>query len=110
MDGLRTAAESCRWRVGQYVVMPDHIHFLCAPRDRDGSLSAFVGWYKAWVTREAWRLGVQGRLWQPEFFDHLLRSALLYQQKWEYVRLNPVRAGLVQAPDEWPYSGQVDAL
>jgi hypothetical protein len=62
------------------------------------------------VTRQAWRLGVQGRLWQPEFFDHLLRSALSYQQKWEYVRLNPARAGLVQAPDDWPYLGQVDAL
>ena len=34
-------------------------------------------------------------LWQPGFFDHLLRNDESYAQKWEYVRENPVRAGLV---------------
>ena len=35
------------------------------------------------------------QLWQPGFFDHLLRNDESYSQKWEYVRENPVRAGLV---------------
>ena len=34
-------------------------------------------------------------LWQSEFFDHVIRSADSYTEKWNYVRENPVRAGLV---------------
>src|SRR4029077_13534604 len=46
-------------------------------------------------------------LWQPGFFDHVLRNDESYSQKWEYVRENPVRAGLVVRADEWPYQGEL---
>ena len=46
-------------------------------------------------------------LWQPGFFDHVLRNDESYSQKWEYVRQNPVRAGLVDRADEWPYQGKI---
>jgi putative transposase len=46
-------------------------------------------------------------LWQPGFFDHVLRNDESYSQKWEYVRENPVRAGLVARADEWPYQGEL---
>jgi REP-associated tyrosine transposase len=46
-------------------------------------------------------------LWQPGFFDHVLRSDESYAQKWEYVRENPVRAGLVMTADEWPFQGEI---
>ena len=46
-------------------------------------------------------------LWQPGFFDHVLRHDESYSQKWEYVRENPVRAGLVVRADEWPYQGEL---
>jgi hypothetical protein len=39
-------------------------------------------------------------------FDHVLRNDESYSQKWEYVRKNPVRAGLVQRTDDWPYQGE----
>jgi len=45
-------------------------------------------------------------LWQPGFFDHILRNDESYTQKWEYVRENPVRAGLVSLADDWPYQGE----
>jgi len=44
---------------------------------------------------------VAGRL-----FDRLLRSDESLSAKWEYIRQNPVRAGLVADPDEWPYQYQ----
>jgi hypothetical protein len=47
-------------------------------------------------------------LWQPEFFDHLLRSGESMAEKWMYVRENPVRAGLVAQAEIWPYAGSVD--
>jgi len=45
-------------------------------------------------------------IWQRGFFDHVLRSDESYAEKWEYVRENPVRAGLVRIADEWPYAGE----
>jgi putative transposase len=46
-------------------------------------------------------------IWQRGFFDHLLRSDESYSQKWNYVRENPVRAGLVSKAADWPYSGEL---
>ena len=45
-------------------------------------------------------------LWQPGFFDHILRNDESYGQKWKYVQENPVRAGLVQQSNQWPYEGE----
>lgn len=39
-----------------------------------------------------------------------MRSAESYDAKWEYVRANPVRAGLVADPDDWPYQGEISIL
>jgi hypothetical protein len=49
-------------------------------------------------------------LWQREFFDHVLCSAESYGEKWNYVRDNPVRAGLVSMPDEWKFTGEIEIL
>jgi REP element-mobilizing transposase RayT len=51
-----------------------------------------------------------GRAWQNGFFDHLLRGGESYAEKWNYVRMNPVRAGLVEQPDDWPFAGEIEAL
>jgi REP element-mobilizing transposase RayT len=54
--------------------------------------------------------GKQNSLWQPGFFDHVLRSDESYAQKWEYVRDNPVRAGLVASWEEWPHQGEITLI
>ena len=46
-------------------------------------------------------------VWQRRFFDHVLRSDESYAQKWNYVRENPVRAGLVTNAEDWPYAGEI---
>jgi len=98
------------WQVGRYVIMADHLHFLCTPEADASDLSAFVGGFKQASTRAAWRLGHSGRLWQREFHDHLLRSASAYTEKDEYVRMNPVRRGLCADADEWPHGGVLDVI
>jgi len=50
------------------------------------------------------------RIWQREFFDHVLRSIESYEQKWEYVWRNPVRAGLVVQAEDWCYQGEIHCL
>lgn len=48
--------------------------------------------------------------WQPGFFDHLLRNNENYAEKWDYVWRNPVRAGLVAKPEDWPYQGEIHVI
>ena len=47
---------------------------------------------------------------QKAFFDHVLRSAESYSEKWHYVRENPVRADLVKHWEDWPFAGEMFAL
>jgi putative transposase len=60
--------------------------------------------------KEIARSGIQKPHWQEGFFDHLLRSRESYSQKWNYVRMNPVRAGLSRTLEEWPYQGEIISL
>jgi REP element-mobilizing transposase RayT len=91
--------------------MPDHVHFFASPdRDTAKSLSSFGGFWKR-STKDRLRQRVLPEFdWQDEFFDHLLRSAASYAEKLEYVYQNPVRAGLVTNPEDWPYQGVIDDI
>lgn len=101
------------WAVGRFVVMPDHVHFFCACDDTEKSktLSGFIGGFKQWTAKALLqRWGLPAPLWQRESFDHLLRGDESYASKWEYVRDNPVRAGLATTADDWPYAGEIDSI
>ena len=54
--------------------------------------------------------GFSGSLWQTEFFDRILRSGESYTQKWNYVRDNPVRDGLVMNSGDWPWQGEIEVF
>jgi REP element-mobilizing transposase RayT len=111
VEELGSAQADHGWAVGRYVIMPDHVHFFCAPaRDEAKSLSSFVGFWKRKTAARVRRSCLPGFAWQPEFFGHLLRSHESYAQKWEYVRANPVREGLVAEPDHWPFQGEISDL
>lgn len=92
--------------VGSYVIMPDHIHLFVAGPD-DFELGRWVGILKQFVAKEIGRASSGDPIWQRGFFDHVLRSDESYEQKWNYVRNNPVRAGLVAVADDWRYGGEV---
>jgi putative transposase len=89
------------WRIGRYVVMPDHVHFFAQPAPDSKTLSHFMRDWKRWTSgRISQVLHLEPPIWQAEFFDHLLRSTHSYEQKWNYVRENPVRAGFVAQPED----------
>jgi REP element-mobilizing transposase RayT len=97
---------------GRYVIMPDHIHlFVCGPNDFE--LGRWMGMLKqclekvAAITASPTGRRLQKTVWQRRFFDHVLRNEESYAQKWEYVRENPARAGLVANADDWPYAGEI---
>ncbi len=95
--------------IGRCVIMPDHIH-LFVRGDPDFILSSWMHGLKRALSQTLKDHGQNGPIWQPGFFDHLLRSSDSYSEKWEYVCQNPVRAGLVKEYDDWPYQGEIAAI
>jgi putative transposase len=98
---FRLAASKLRdWHVLAAIVMPDHLHVIVAPtKSREAKLGNFSAALKRWMREElkaSWK-------WQAGCFDRLLRSNESLHDKWLYVQENPVRAGLVQRWEEWPY-------
>ncbi len=84
------------------VVMPDHVHLVLTPsidetRYEIYSLTQILQSIKAASARSInQRLGREGRVWQEETFDHVLRSSEGLDAKVRYSLQNPVRGGLVQ--------------
>jgi REP element-mobilizing transposase RayT len=93
--------------VGRYVLMPDHVHLFIAMPSEGVTLTKWVQALKSVMGKKLLSLGFDKPHWQEGFFDHLLRSSESYAEKWEYVRMNPVRAGLVRTPEEWAYQGEI---
>jgi REP element-mobilizing transposase RayT len=91
--------------VGRYVIMPDHVHFFVR-RPEDLELGRWIGMLKQTLAKQIATAGTSP-IWQRGFFDHVLRNDESYAQKWNYVRENPVRAGLVTNAEDWPYSGEI---
>ncbi|HEY0794048.1 MAG TPA: hypothetical protein VGD78_23505 [Chthoniobacterales bacterium] len=85
-----------RWWVGVLVLMPDHLHGIFGfPYEHD-MISAVRRW-KRYLAR------THALTFQRGFFDHRIRSAESYHEKAHYILQNPVRAGLVQSWEDWPY-------
>jgi len=92
--------------VGRYVLMPDHIHlFLRLPSHV--RLQQWERMLKLVLGRTLQELGHEPEFWQRGFFDHVIRHSESYSGKWQYVRDNPVRAGLVSRAEDWPYQGEI---
>ncbi len=108
---LANAVKAHGWMVGRYVIMPDHVHFFATPvGDGARTLSDFMRYWKSSTSAQIHKAASADFAWQREFFDHLVRSDESYEGKWEYVRLNPVRAHLASDASEWPYQGEINAL
>lgn len=92
--------------VGRYVIMPDHLHlFVCG--DERFDLSRWIAALKQALSRANRWSRDYSQVWQEGFFDHVLRSDESMNAKWEYILQNPVRAGLVKEPEDWPYQGEI---
>jgi len=99
-----------QWLVGRYVIMPDHIHLFCSPSSLESpSLSNWVHFWKGAASRR-WPQTEEQPVWQKSYWDTQLRTGEQYADKWDYVRHNPVRAGLCHAPDEWLFQGELNVL
>ena len=92
--------------VGRYVILPDHLHLFVRGLD-DFRLRRWIGTLKQYLAKTIGLTKASQAIWQRGFFDHVLRSEESYGQKWNYVRENPVRAGLVERAEDWPCAGEI---
>lgn len=94
------------WLVSDYLLMPDHLHLFCAPHDLKFTIERWIGFWKDRFAKTHPDTGT----FLAGGFHHRLRDGESYSQKWQYVRENPVRAGLVKRPEDWPYFGRVHEI
>jgi len=107
-DIWQQSASRNGWYVGDYLLMPDHVHFFARPAASAQPMKKWVGMWKSLSARTLSReAGIACPLWQEDYFDRFLRSGESYGDKWTYVAQNPVRAGLVASADEWPFKGRI---
>ncbi len=84
------------WKWNLFLAMPDHLHGIVTFPNSFFMKKSISSW-KRWLTKS------KSICWQRDFFDHRLRNWESAQEKAKYIRMNPVRAGLVIHPEDWPY-------
>lgn len=103
VDALRQSDHEHRSRTFAWVVMPDHVHWLMQLRDDD--LSRCVQCFKSRSAR-AFNLLHESEgaaVWQRGYYDHCIRSQDALSTHAQYLIENPVRAGLVTVPEDYPH-------
>ncbi len=88
------------WGVPILLLTPDHLHML-ARFGPDAGMKKTVTSWKRYTTTHA------GIRWRRDFFDHRLRSDESFDEKAAYILQNPMRAGLVERIEDWPYQLQL---
>ena len=123
-DSLNYYRHKQEFKLLGYVIMPDHIHLILWPFGQ-ATVSEIMRDYKKFTARriirqaeverrEAWtaafaQAGQQtershNKVWQDSYWDVNIYTERLLRQKLNYVHRNPVRAGLVGVPEEYPHS------
>ena len=101
-------SEATAWRVGHYTVMPDHVHLFCAPAVFPPTSVKL--WAKYWKGQFRRLLNLDRSVWQRDVWDTQMRNFAHYVEKHAYVEQNPVRRGLVERPEDWPYRGEMHVI
>ena len=108
-NSLRHGAEHLRlYRLSAYVVMSNHVHILIWPMARLYRITKSI---KGYTARECNKLSDRTgeKFWQDESFDHVVRGEQQFYRIKRYIEGNPVKAGLVASPEDWPWSSAYKA-
>lgn len=100
---IAAAAKRASTSIWSYCLMPNHVHFIMAPSKAEGLRDTFAEAHRRYTARIHRRFKWTGHLWQGRYASvamdegHMLAAA-------RYVPMNPVRAGLVERQQDWPWS------
>jgi len=90
-----------------YVIMSNHVHVLLTPKIPLRRLTNSLKGATARVANQILQRSGE-HFWQDESYDHWCRNAAEFERIRGYIARNPVRAGLVVKPEDWPWSSAHD--
>jgi len=92
-----------RYRMTAWVVMPNHVHVLFELWEMP--LGQLLKAWKGTSANAANRvLARTGQFWQEEYWDRYMRDEEHFNKAKHYIEWNPVKAGLLKQPQDWPFS------
>ncbi len=103
VDVLRCSVAAKCFQLHDFVIMPDHLHLLLTLSDDitlEKAMQFIKGGFSFRLKRE---LGYSGEVWQRGFSDHRVNDRRSFENHRRYIALNPVRAGIVSAPEDFPW-------
>jgi putative transposase len=117
LDMLRECAFDCGCALHAYVLMTNHVHLLLSPSEDDSVSTMMQRLGRRYVLYFNRRHGRTGTLWEGRFRSSLVQDERYLMICHRYIELNPVRARMVDAPSDYPWSsyranalGQQDSL
>ena len=108
MNALRFWDEQ-KWKLFAAVVLPDHVHVLAQPLRKDPAAGAFalaeiIHSIKSFSAQRIGQLRkLPGIIWQDERYDRIVRDETEFLEKWQYIRNNPLKSGLADSAEEYPW-------
>jgi len=107
LELLHTHAQAQKVAVHGYVLMSNHVHLLLTPAEQDGIARLVQAVGRLYVRGFNRRHARSGTLWEGRYRSTLIESERYLLACMAYIDLNPVRAGLVAAPADYPWSSHV---
>jgi putative transposase len=105
---LRPYRQQEKYLLHEFVVMPDHFHLLITPvQALERSMQLIKGGFSYRAKKE---LDFAHEIWQHSYYDRRVRDLEEYFSFREYIRRNPVKRGLGQSPEQYPYSSAAQGL
>ncbi|HXP81637.1 MAG TPA: transposase [Verrucomicrobiae bacterium] len=104
VEMLRRESNLHHFLVDAYCVMPDHLHFLAFGKAPTSDLPVLAKSFKQ-KTGFTYQQETGMRLWQKNYYDHVLRANEESKHVAAYIWMNPVRKGLCKNFEEYPFSG-----
>jgi putative transposase len=95
------------FRLIAYVILPDHFHTLLGFQNNEEDFSRVLHSIKRNFTaryKMAHNIAGSLSLWQARFWDHVIRSERDFGAHLDYIHWNPVKHGLVDSAEAWPFS------
>ncbi|WP_204105511.1 MULTISPECIES: transposase [Spirulina sp. CCY15215] len=117
-DARQIVLDSClffheqRYYLYTVVIMPDHVHLLIKPYAKNDkeywTLGSILHSIKSYSSKQIPRVMKHiGKIWQDGRYDRLIRDRAEFLNTWEYIRQNPVKAGLCDVPQDYLFFWEV---
>jgi putative transposase len=110
LEALQEEQHHSSCNIYTYCLMPDHIHYLVSPAGNGSDVILFTDRFKGRTTNVSWKIGWVGRLWQPRFFDTVMRSTAQLHATAAYILDNPYRKNIIPRDELWKWSGEFTSL